>query len=238
MIGPLIKKLNHYMDISDKETQLLIDSITRTISINRGENIITEGSKPGETHLMLEGWACRYKLMGNGKFHIMAYLIPGDLCDVHVAILDQMDHSIRTLTPATVACIPHEKIDYIMEHHYRLARALFWSTLVDEAILREWLVSTGHRSADRRLAHVFCELLVRSRSAGLSDDNSFNLPLTQEELGDSMGMTVVHTNRVIQKLRSEGLITLQNKRLVIHDWERMVAFAEFNPNYLHRQKSY
>ncbi|WP_306461776.1 Crp/Fnr family transcriptional regulator [Salinarimonas soli] len=177
----------------------------------------------------------RYKLLANGNRPIMAYLIPGDLCDVHVSLLAQMDHSIATLSPCRIAYIPRERIDAIMNDHPRLARALWWATLVDEAILREWLVNHAHRPADQRLAHLLCEILLRSKAVGLTDDDSFELPITQDELGDTMGLSTVHVNRTIQHLRATGLITSQGRRVVVDDLERLMEFCGFNPNYLHQQ---
>jgi CRP-like cAMP-binding protein len=163
----------------------------------------------------------------------MAFLIPGDLCDVHITILDEMDHSIRALTPVTLRKFPADEIRNIMENHPRLARALFWSTLVDEAILREWLVNIGTRPAELRLAHIFCEMVLRTRMAGYAENDSIEFPLTQAELSESMGLTQVHTNRVLQKLRQEGLVKLEKKRLTILDWDRLKQFSQFDPIYLH-----
>ncbi|WP_250148393.1 Crp/Fnr family transcriptional regulator, partial [Halomonas jincaotanensis] len=198
---------------------------------------ISEGEKPDYVHLIEQGWACRYKLLEHGDQNIVAFFLPGDMCDIHITILDEMDHSIHALTPVKLTRIPSKEMNYIFNNFPWLTRALFWSTLVDEAILREWLASVANRSADTRLAHVFCELLLRARAAGLTQDNSFELPLTQEELGEAMGLTNIHTNRVIQKLRRDGLLTLNNKRMAIHDWERIKEFSGFRANYLHYQKS-
>src|SRR5215207_4764045 len=130
----------------------------------------------------------------------MAYLIPGDLCDIHVTLLDQMDHSIGALSRCKVAYIPRERMATLMTEHRRLSRALWWSVLVDEATLREWLVTMGQRPADKRIAHFLCEMLLRSRAVGLTEDDSFELPLTQEELDDSMGLTTVHINACSKSL--------------------------------------
>lgn len=233
MIDPLVLKLNHYAVLSDEERRVLADAITRVIDLDKQRDIKREDEDPRYVHLILEGWACRYKTLPDGNEHIMGFLLPGDLCDVHVTILKRMDHSIRALTPTRVACIPHEKIHAIYENYSRLARALFWSTLVDEAVLREWLVNQGSRSAAVRIAHLYCEVLVRSRAVGLTRDTSFFMPLTQEELGDTTGLTKVHVNRSIRLLREEGLIDSRGKSVTILDWERMQAFAEFDPKYLH-----
>jgi CRP-like cAMP-binding protein len=116
-----------------------------------------------------------------------------------------------------------------------LARALTWSMLVDEAILREWLVTLGHRPADKRVVHLICEMMLRSKAVGLTDDDSFDLPLTQEELADTMGITPVHMNRTLQALRRSDLITTRGKRVIVQDAGRLMAFADFNPNYLHQE---
>jgi CRP-like cAMP-binding protein len=184
-------------------------------------------------HLILEGFAFRYKVLPDGQRQIVAYLIPGDLCDLHVSILGEMDHGIATVTPCKVAYIPGQTIEEITEKHPRITRALWWATLVDEGTLREWLVSMGRRPAEKQMAHIFCELLLRLQIVGLATENSFELPMTQEQLGDTLGLSTVHVNRVLQDLRRDGLITLRDKVLTIHDVEELKRFADFDPNYLH-----
>lgn len=229
-----IRKLENFTALSDEDKRVLEDAASDTREFGPREDIIREGDRPDHVHLMVEGWAVRYKLLPNGTRPILAYLIPGDLCDIHVTLYE-MDHSIGTLSPCKVACIRREVIIQIMRDHERLARALWWSTLVNEAILREWLVTVGHLPADKRVAHFICEMLLRSKAAGLTYDDSFELPPTQEELADSMGMSTVHMNRMLQELRSQGLITSKGKRIIVDDRDRLMAFAEFNPNYLHHQ---
>jgi CRP-like cAMP-binding protein len=159
-------------------------------------------------------------------------LVPGDFCDLHVFILKEMDHSIATLSRCTVVKIPRQCILELTERP-AIARALWWAALVDEATLREWLVNIGARPAEQRLAHLLCELLSRLRVVGLADGGQYELPVTQQELGDTTGMSNVHVNRVLQRLRRDGLITLKDKNLVILDVNRLNAFSGFTPNYLH-----
>jgi CRP-like cAMP-binding protein len=214
---------------------VLNSAIREVKDFGRRADLIREGERPDNVHLLLEGWAGRYKVLPNGEEPIMAYLIPGDLCDMHVAVLNQMDHSIGALSDCKVAFISRESISKMLNESQRLSRALWWATLVDEAILREWLVNLGHRSADKRVAHLICEMLLRSKAVGLTNDDSFELPLTQEELGDTMGLSTVHINRMMMELRGQGLITTKGKRVVVHDLDRMMQFSEFNPNYLHQE---
>jgi CRP-like cAMP-binding protein len=234
MAKPLIRKLEQFAKLSDRNRQVLEDASREVKVFGPRQDIITEDDKPDNVHLILEGWAARYKVLANGDSSIMAYLIPGDLCDVHVTLLDQMDHSIGTLSTCRIAFIPRERMNEIMCGDWQLSRAIWWSILVDEAILREWLVTVGHRPADKRLAHFICEMLLRSKAVGLADDDGFDLPVTQEELGDTMGLSTVHVNRTFQELRRQGLITSKGRRISVDDVDRLFEFADFNPNYLHQ----
>ncbi len=233
MPNPLIAKLEHGAKLKDEDRQILEQLTAKRRHVGPREDIIREGDEPGDVHLIMDGFACRYQILPDGKRHIMAYLVPGDICDFHVAILGEMDHTIATLTPCSVVEIPHETIHDISTRHPTLNRAFWWATLVDEGILREWLVSLGRRSAVERVAHLFCELLIRLQTVGLADDNSFDMPLTQEELADTLGLSNVHVNRMMQELRERGLVTTNGKRLTINDVEGLQDFAQFNANYLH-----
>lgn len=231
----LIRKLECFAKLPDEAKRALEGMVREVKQFGARQDIIGEGEKPDDVHLIVEGWAARYKMLPNGDHPILAYLIPGDLCDIQVSLLQRMDHSIGTLSPCKVAVIPHAEIARLLREHESLSRALWWSTLVDEAILREWLVSVGHRSADKRLAHFICEMLLRCKAVGLTDDDSFSMPLTQEEIGQTMGLSTVHVNRTLQDLRAQGLIVSTGKRMVVNDLDRLLDFAEFNANYLHQQ---
>jgi CRP-like cAMP-binding protein len=227
------QKLSHGAPLTDEDRRRL-DEVTRSTRDfePRGE-IISEGDRPDDVHFITEGYACRYKIVPDGGRQIMAWLAPGDACDLHVSILGEMDHSIAALSPCKVAFVPRRTIDELMEGSPAITRAFWWATLVDEGILREWLVSMGRRPADRQVAHLFCELLTRLQAVGLAEDNMLELPVTQAELADTTGLSAVHVNRVIHQLRHDQLISLHGKRLTIHDPDRLKAFAQFDPLYLH-----
>lgn len=233
MSNILFRKLSHFTDLSASDQHAINLLCAHAISVESKRTLIREGERPNDVYLLLDGWGYRYKLLPDGGRHILAYLIPGDLCDIHIFILKTMDHTLGMLSPGTVAVIPQETILDVMNRHPRIKRALWWATLVDEAVLREWLVNIGQRDAYKRVAHLFCELWMRMRTIGLADEGSFSLPLTQEELGDTMGLTAVHVNRTLQRMRAEGLISLEKKRLTIHDPRQLIDAAEFRPNYLH-----
>jgi CRP-like cAMP-binding protein len=166
----------------------------------------------------------------------VSFFLPGDLCDVCTFILKQMDHSIATISAVKLAEISRESMQHIIDTYPRLSRSLWWSTLVDGATSREWTLNVGQRTAIERVAHLLCELFVRMRAVGLADGNSCSMPLTQTELADATGLSSVHTNRVLQDLRRDGLITLQDRNLVIHDLQTLQRTAMFNTNYLHQDR--
>ena len=232
MTNVLLRKLSFFVDLSEPDREAIEAMCARPIRIENKRTLVREGEQPSNVHLLLEGWAYRYKHVPDGGRHILAYLIPGDLCDIHGFVLKRMDHTLGLLGPATVAVIPHERILELISRRPQIERALWWSTLVDQAVLREWLVNIGQRDAYKRIAHLFCELWIRMRAVGLADDR-FPLPLTQEEIGDTTGLTAVHVNRTLQRMRSEGLIALSRKELTILEPNRLVDAAEFRPDYLH-----
>jgi CRP-like cAMP-binding protein len=235
MFSPLIRKLGHGVDLTEADRDRLA-YLGRTRQIDARQEIIAQGDRPEDVHLVLSGFACRDKVLRNGKRQILALLVPGDFCDLHVAILDVMDHGITALSPCTVAELPRATILNLTENHPRITRALWWTTLVDEAILREWLVNMGQREAHQQLAHLFCELLVRLQAAGIGDADGYPFPLRQGDLAEVLGLTSVHVNRTLQSLRDENLIVLRGRRLEIPDVERLKAYCDFDPAYLHLVK--
>jgi CRP-like cAMP-binding protein len=233
MMSPLIRKLEYGARLSDEEKRLLQNLIAGAEDVDGHEDLISEGDAPADVHVLLSGFACRYKTLPDGGRQIMAWLVPGDFCDLHVSMLGEMDHSIATLTPSTITYLPRNGLEVLTENHPTLTHALWWATLVDEAVLREWLVNMGRRPAHRQIAHMFCEVRVRLAAVGLAPDDTMDFPLSQTDLADTAGLSPVHVNRVIQQLRDEGLISWRGRVLKVLDVAGLEAFAEFNPNYLH-----
>lgn len=236
MFNPLAAKLSSFTDLADGDVAALDALLGAPVTGHAHSDVIREGDRPEQVILLLRGWACRYKVLENGSRQIVAYLVPGDLCDPHVFILDVMDHSIGLLTDATLAFISREAIIRLTDCCPKIARALWWSTLVDEAVLRHWLVNLGQRDAFDRVAHLFCELWDRMRQVCLDAGDALEVPLTQEQLGDTMALTTVHTNRVIQRMRTEGLISVTRKMIRVHDIERLRAMCGYDPTYLHLRR--
>lgn len=197
------------------------------------EDLIGEGQRPRAVFLILSGWAIRYKTLMDGRRQILAFLLPGDLCDLHNGVLSQMDHAIGALTSVRCVEIPNDRIDTVMAERGPLAHALQCHTLVTSAIQREWIVSLGQRSAFERLGHLFCELFTRLQLVGLADDLSCEMPPTQLDLADTVGITAVHVNRTLQEMRANRLINLRERRLEILDMDALARAVLFSPDYLH-----
>jgi CRP-like cAMP-binding protein len=231
-LNPLVVKLQTVTELPAEDIAALGAVCTDARDLAPRRNIIREGDRPDHVHLIVEGWAARYKLLPDGSRQITAFLIPGDFCDLHVTILGEMDHSIATIGRARVAFIPRATMEALTERP-KIARAFWWATLVDEAVLRAWIVNVGRRDAYEAIGHLMCELYVRLRNVGLTTDHSFELPLTQEEIADALGLTPVHVNRVLQRMRAEDLIRLKRSALEILDYGRLEKASGFNPNYLH-----
>lgn len=236
MSNPLTAKLASFADFSPEDAKALDLLCRETQTVRSGRDLIRVGDRPEQGFLLVDGWACRYKDLPDGKRQILAYLIPGDLCDPHIFIFEEMDHSIRALGDARVAAIPKQVILDLTERYPALARGFWWSALVDEAISREWLVNVAQRDSYTRMAHLFCEMWMRMSQVGLAHDGTFALPLTQEQLADTLGITPIHVNRVLQRMRAEGLISVARRRLTIHDVDALQKAAAFDPRYLHLDK--
>ena len=233
MSNPLLRKLANFTELSAEEKSAVDECCGDVRYFAAGEDVISQGDRTGGVKLLLEGFACRYKVLEDGRRQVVAYFVPGDLCDLRVFILKRMDHSIGAVCASKVATISPENVLRLTHNYPSLTRALWWSTLVEEAIAREWIVNVGQRNALERMAHLFCELWYRFRAVGLNEGMSCTLPLTQVELAETLGLSSVHVNRTLQALRKRKLITLENGTLTIDNLDELKELSFFDPDYLH-----
>lgn len=232
LIESLLLNLESRDVVSEEEKSLLKSIITRERTFETDEDLVREGSRPTYSTLMLEGFAARYKVLDDGSRQITSLHIAGDFVDLHAFPLKIMDHGIVALSPCRVAFAEHNHLKAVTETAPHLARLLWLETLIDGAIHREWIVGMGRKSKKAHLAHLICELFVRLQVVRQTDGQSFYLPLSQIELADVVGISVVHLNKTLQALRREKLLTWINRTVTILDWEALKDFAEFNPLYL------
>lgn len=232
MLSRLVENLSLYGPLTDEDRQAVAALPAVPRRFMSGEDLVVEGDAPSQCRVLLSGQAFRHRTLPDGRRQIMSFHIPGDICDIEGLMLT-MDHSITALSSCEVAFIPHPALDALIDAHPRVLRALWRTNLVEGAIFREWMVGMGRRSAKARIAHLFCEVFMRMRTAGLVEKNRCRFPVTQTHLSDALGLSVVHTNRVLQDLRAEGLIVFRSGELVVLNWTGLKAAGEFDPNYLH-----
>ena len=196
-----------------------------------------EGDRPEKCAVLLSGYAFRHKLTGEGARQILAIHIPGDALDFQNLFLQESDHNVQMLTRGVVAEIPSHALEELALSNRDVGRAILVSTLVEASIFREWALNIGRRDARTRVAHLLCEFAYRLTAYGLKPSGTYELPMTQEQLADSTGLTAVHVNRVLQSLQREGLIDRDRRMIRFPSWERMRDVADFNPRYLHTREA-
>lgn len=234
MTNPLTLRLQHYVRFSQEELATLHAMTNSNVRRLRARHdFLREGEHSTHVHLVLDGWAYRHKLLGDGRRQIIAFLLPGDLCNSNFSLLRHMDHSVGALSQLRYASVPSSMFEHAAGDRPRIQNALKWDMLVTSAIQREWTVSLGQRSAIERIAHILCELFVRLGAVRYVRDNKCEIPLTQNDLAETAGITSVHVNRTLQQLRAQGLIQWHGRELHVPDMESLKQLAMFNPNYLH-----
>ena len=236
LLDQFFRKLEQRDTLSAPEYDALGSAAGPEADYAANTDLVSEGDHPEVSTLVVSGFTTRYRVLSDGQRQITAIHIPGDFVDLHSFVLKTMDHSVGALSDCHVVRFPHSGLREITERFPHLTRVLWLMTLLDSAIHREWLVAMGRRTAGGQLSHLVCELYVRLGIVGLTHNDSFTLPLTQVELGDALGLSAVHVNRVLQELRAEQLLTWQNQTVHILDWPRLQDRAEFDPTYLHLQK--
>ncbi|MBB3356097.1 CRP-like cAMP-binding protein [Rhizobium sp. BK049] len=232
MIEPLLLNLGSRDVLSNEEENLLRSILVKDRQFAVGEDLVSQGSRPPFSTLLLDGFAARYKVMADGSRQITALHVAGDFVDLHAFPVKVMDHGIVALSPCHVALADHADLRAITERMPHLTRLLWLDTLVDGAIHREWIVAMGRRSKRAHIAHLVCELFMRLKVVRRTRGESFQFPLTQIEMADVLGISVVHLNKTLQALRREGAFTWENRTITIVDWERLQEIAEFDPAYL------
>lgn len=232
-IMPLVRKLASIHPLTEDEMRAVLDMPVHLREVAAGQDIVRQGDRPSQCCVLLEGFGFRYKVVGDGSRQIMSFHIPGEMPDLMSLHLTTMDHSLGALSRATIGFISHQDVRRLIRHHPHIGDALWRDTLVDAAVLREWMVGMGRLDARSRIAHLFCELLVRMEAVGLAQGKRTHLPMTQGVIADAVGMSTVHVNRIVQELRADGLIALQNGILTVIDWNGLQRVADFDPTYLH-----
>lgn len=233
MIDRLLRKLVSRDAISPPEERALRGLVSAVEDVPAKKVLVARGERLRHSVILLDGLMCRYRDLNSGRRQITALHLPGDFPDLHGYTLHYLDQDVMALTRSSVALVPHTQLDALTEEFPRLTRLLWFLTNLDAAIHREWEVSLGQRSGPAKAAHLLCELYTRYSVLGMAEGSSFHLPMSQTELGECLGLTFVHTNRILRTLRERGLADFRNRMVTLHDIAGLKALAEFDQNYLY-----
>lgn len=232
----LIEKLRTYISLDDLEQQALRHALTPVRRMPRGRDIVVQGQPYHALYVLMDGLALRYKVLSDGRRQVLNVVVPGDLIGLPACLFEGAIASVSGLTNVTVAPVEFGQLFELFRLYPRISLALFWTSAREAGIYIERLATIGRRSAYERLAHLLLELLSRLRVVGLATANSFEMPVTQEVIADMLGLSLQHVNRMVRNLRTEGLATIQEHRITIHDMESLIRLAGFEDTYLVRHE--
>ena len=231
---PMVRKLAYWADFNDADEEAILNLPHRLQTIERNGFIAREREKTHHSCLLISGFAIRHKIVASGARQIVAIHMGGDLVDLQNSFLGVADHSVQVLTEAAVALIPREAVRALAFARPNVGLAMWFDTLVDASVFREWIANVGRRDAHTRIAHLLCEFSLRLKVAGLGEATDYELPMTQEHIADCTGLTPVHVNRMLKLLETERLITRRTSRSVtIGNWRKLAHAGDFDSNYLH-----
>ncbi|AZV18133.1 Crp/Fnr family transcriptional regulator [Mesorhizobium sp. M7A.F.Ce.TU.012.03.2.1] len=230
----LIRKLQTISGLGQSDTAILENVEIQEKEYQANADILRDGDQPTLSFVVLDGLIGSTKMTGDGKRQITSFFVPGDIPDLHGLHLSVMDCSFTPLMRSRVGFMRHDALRAICDQHPSIMRVFWRSTVIDAAIYREWVTNVGRRDAYTRMAHILCELIVRLRAVGRIEDHVARLPITQAALGDALGLSTVHVNRVLQDLRRDGLISTVGSRFHATDWAGLIRAGDFDPTYLHQ----
>jgi CRP-like cAMP-binding protein len=233
IFGRVIRKLERLAHLEETDRQA-IQALPARIETHPAHSVVVkDGARATHCTLLIGGFACRHKEMRDGTGQIVSFHLAGDILDLQHLFLRHSDHAVRTLSPATVARVAAQDLRALAAARPRVAEALWRDALIDASIAREWVMNIGRRGALARIAHLLCEYAARREAAGLGSPERFDLPMTQEQIGDATGLTSVHVNRKLHDLEEMGVIARDRRDLHIRDWPRLMRIGDFDPAYLH-----
>ncbi|MDB5670892.1 MAG: Crp/Fnr family transcriptional regulator [Alphaproteobacteria bacterium] len=232
-LAPMLRKLEYYGELSQSDRAALLSLPYTLKTIEAHGYIVREGDRPTHSCLLRTGFVHRQKIVGDGGRQICSIHMSGDMVDLQNSLLATADHDVQALTRAEVAFIPREAILELAFASPAVGMAMWYDTLVDGSIFREWIANVGRRDARTRIAHLLCEFSLRLEAAGLGQHMSYTLPMTQEQLGDCTGLTAIHVNRMLRGLQTDGIISRTSRSVTVDDWKKLANEGDFTSGYLH-----
>lgn len=236
-LGLLVDNLELHSVLLPEDRRAILDLPHTTRVFEPSSFLVSEGERPARCSVVLSGFAYRQKQTSGGFRQIVSIHIPGEALDFQNLFLEVADHSIQMFTRGTVAQIAMSDLQHLIDTNVGVSRAISRRTLVEASIFREWVLNVGRRDARSRMAHLLCEFAIRMRVSGLADDHGYELPITQEQFADAVGLTPVHVNRTLRSLERDGFVKRNKRNIFIPSWKRLAEVADFNQRYLHLREA-
>ena len=199
------------------------------LRIEPGMSFLREGARSEHLYTVLNGWAFRYKMLDDGRRQILNYALPADMVGLQGALMREMEHSVEALTPLTLCVFPRAKMWELYAKFPSLAFDITWLAAREEQLIDQNLVSVGRRSALERTAYLFLHLFVRAQESGLVKGNSVQFPFTQQHIADTLGMSLVHTNKTLKRLTATGAIRWKDRLFEMLNRPLLVQVAADEP---------
>lgn len=204
-------------EFSPEELAFVQDFKVDELRVDPGISFLQEGAHNEHLYTVLNGWAFRYKMLDDGRRQILNYALPGDLVGLQGTLMREMEHSVEALTPLTLCVFPRAKLLELYSRFPSLAFDITWLAAREEQLIDENLVSLGRRSALERTAYLFLNLFVRAEEAGLTQGAGIQFPFTQQHVADTLGMSLVHTNKTLKRLSATNAIRWKDRRFELLD---------------------
>jgi CRP-like cAMP-binding protein len=233
-LEPMLRKLEYWHKLSDDDRAAVLRLPHIFKKMEAHHYLVREFDRAEYSCVLLSGFAIRHKIVAGGQRQIIAIHMKGEMVDLQNSLLGRADHSVQMLTAGKVAMIPRDEIKRLAFERPSVGLAMWTDTLVDASIHREWIANVGRRDARTRVSHLLCEFALRLKVAGLGEQTNYELPMTQDQLADTTGLTSVHVNRTLKGLEKDGLIERRTPRFIqIGDWRKLAEVGDFNSAYLH-----
>jgi CRP-like cAMP-binding protein len=229
----LLRRLRFYTDLTHLDETIIANIDGQHRQYDRNVNIVTAGQKMTDTLVMRKGWAIRYKELEDGRRQILNVLLPGDIFDLQVLVAAEADHNVMSVTNVTVFSVKPAVMRKILAESGTLTMAFWWTQVQEEAFLREQIVRNGRQTARERIGSFLLELHRRAQIVDEAGEHGFKLPLTQTHIADALGLTPIHTNRVLQQLSREGYIERDRSWILFRNADALAELCEFDPSYFH-----
>lgn len=233
MNSPAVQKMSQVIDLTREETAALATITARGVRVARGTDIVAQGEKDECAFLVHDGWALRHRHLPDGRRQVLHFLVPGDWAGLTALMFPESDHSVTAITDVVMTSLTLADLSTLFLRHPRLALAVYWTAAQEEAVIAEHLVNVGRRSAYERLGNLLLELLFRLQVVNRADHRAFDFPVNQVALADALGLSHVHVNRTLQRMRKDGFVSITDHKVVILDQVGLERAIDFEGAYLH-----